>query len=407
MADKQALESIEWIEKRLQQSQLTLKKLEQAINDYLQWMTSKDYANSTRRGKKLMLNKFFSFIKDRRFDWDEIFTLDTLKQFQEIKVIKHGHAVRGLARYLFEHKRILKPIPMKEYRLPEIYEEYLAYHKKSRQASFRKIKQIKRVLSAFHDFLERLKIDLFAIRIEQIDAFLAEFNARFSPQTCRVYRSYLRGFLTYLYHEREILRRDLAPLVVGAPMFAKAKPPKFLRPKEVQELFSGLKLSTPVDIRTCAMVYLAYTLGLRPKEVSRIKLDDISFTNKELTLKTRKNDHPIKLSLPDITIKAIAAYLIGVRPESNHRTLFLSLQGPHGPLSQGVVGQYISKCMKAINPSSTAYWLRHTYAQNLLEAGASIYEIKEMLGHDNIESTRKYLHIHVKLMQKVLFDEEI
>jgi integrase/recombinase XerD len=63
--------------------------------------------------------------------------------------------------------------------------------------------------------------------------------------------------------------------------------------------------------------------------------------------------------------------------------------------------------MRKVNPSSSAYWLRHTYAQNLLEAGVSIYEIKEMLGHDSIESTRKYLHIHIKLMREVLFDETI
>ena len=46
-----------------------------------------------------------------------------------------------------------------------------------------------------------------------------------------------------------------------------------------------------------------------------------------------------------------------------------------------------------------------TYAQNLLEAGASLFEIKEMLGHETIESSRKYLHIHTELMRKVLFDE--
>ena len=60
---------------------------------------------------------------------------------------------------------------------------------------------------------------------------------------------------------------------------------------------------------------------------------------------------------------------------------------------------------RPVQPSSTAYWLRHTYAQNLLEAGSSIFEIKEMLGHDKIESTKLYLHVHLKLMRKVLFDE--
>jgi site-specific recombinase XerD len=57
--------------------------------------------------------------------------------------------------------------------------------------------------------------------------------------------------------------------------------------------------------------------------------------------------------------------------------------------------------------ASSAYWLRHTYAQNLLEAGASLYEIKEMLGHNTIESTRQYLHIHIMLMREVLFDEPL
>jgi site-specific recombinase XerD len=63
--------------------------------------------------------------------------------------------------------------------------------------------------------------------------------------------------------------------------------------------------------------------------------------------------------------------------------------------------------MRELNLPATAYWLRHTYAQNLLEAGASLYEIKEMLGHDTIETTRKYLHIHIELMRKVLFDETL
>jgi site-specific recombinase XerD len=63
--------------------------------------------------------------------------------------------------------------------------------------------------------------------------------------------------------------------------------------------------------------------------------------------------------------------------------------------------------MRELNLPSTAYGLRHTYGQNLLEAGRSLYEIKEMLGHTSIESTRKYLHIHINLMRKVLFDETV
>ena len=93
----------------------------------------------------------------------------------------------------------------------------------------------------------------------------------------RCYRHCLRGFLKYLYHELGILKRDLAPLLVGPPQFAQRRLPRFLRPQQVKKLFASLKLSTRTQIRTYAMVHLASSLGLRPAEISRITLDDISF----------------------------------------------------------------------------------------------------------------------------------
>jgi site-specific recombinase XerD len=136
-------------------------------------------------------------------------------------------------------------------------------------------------------------------------------------------------------------------------------------------------------------------------------LDDISLSRGEISVEDRKTDAPVILPIPEKTVKAIAAYLVGVRPHTHHRTLFISLKAPLRPISATAISNHIKALMRKANLSSSAYWLRHTYAQNLLEAGASIYEIKEMLGHDSIESTRQYLHVHIKLMRKVLFDEEL
>jgi site-specific recombinase XerD len=152
-------------------------------------------------------------------------------------------------------------------------------------------------------------------------------------------------------------------------------------------------------------VQLAYTMGLRPKEISRISLDDISFSTQQLKVTDRKGKNPVELPMPEHTVKAIAAYLIGARPQSEHRHVFLTILPPFRPMSPNGVGRHITKAMRNSGLLPTAYWLRHTYAQNLLEAGCSIFEIKEMLGHDKIESTKLYLHVHIKLMRKVLFDE--
>jgi len=225
--------------------------------------------------------------------------------------------------------------------------------------------------------------------------------------TCAIYRRRLRGFLRYLFYERKLLPRNLAPLIVGAPQFARAKPPHFLWPDELRRLFAGLKFSSPSDLRTYAMVHLAYTLGLRPREISLLRLDDIFFKAAELWVRTRKNAAPVRLPVPEDTIKAMAAYLVGGRPQSSHRRLFLTHMPPFRPVSQNTVTQAINSCMRKIGIPQGAYGLRHTYAQNLLEAGVSLYEIKEMMGHDSIESTKKYLHVHIKLMREVLFDETL
>ena len=384
-------------------SQLTLKR---DIDEYLQWMLSNGYSFRTCDMYRNELNHFFLFIIRKQIGWNDIFTLNTLKDFQKSKQ-DSGPGVRGLWQYLFEQKRIHQPIDPPRHKLPDPYEDYLLYYNQTRKVSSIKLAHIRRVLCAFHDYLERQNIKLVSIRIEQIDAFLAEFFTGFSANTRKTYRSYLRGFFKFLYYPGKIIRKDLAPLVVGARQFDQSKPPKFLRPHEMQRLFDSFDLSSFKNLRNYALVHLSYGLGLRPDEISRITLDDISFAQSELTIKTRKNNRPVKFPIPESAIKAIAAYIIGARPKSSHRRLFLNLVAPHRPASATSVGQHITECIRKSGLPGTAYWLRHTYAQNLLEAGASIYEIKEMMGHTTINSAEKYLHVHIKLMRKVIFDEEL
>jgi len=290
-------------------------------------------------------------------------------------------------------------------RLPDIYEQYFLYLAHTREISQSQITTAKRVLVSLHGYLESHKLRLSRLKIEHLDAFMGEFKV--AKTTLRIYRSYVRGFLKYLYAERKIIKKDLAPLLIGPPLFAQIKPPKFLRPQEIQKLFSSLKLVTSVDIRTYAMTYLAYSLGLRPKEISRITLDHVSFTRGELTIKERKTTTPTILPLPKQTLRAIAAYVFKARPKTEYRHIFVTYYRPHSPVRPETVAGAIGKAMKKAGLSSSAYWLRHTYAQNLLGMGRTIYEIKEMMGHENIQCTQRYLYIDTERMRKVLFNETL
>jgi len=382
----------------------TIKKLKQAVDDYLLWMISGGYADATIKNYEQILNHFVDFIACQKIGWDQIFSSANLHGFDQSTKTQLA-AVRGLCRYLVKQKTILAPVEKEKYPLPTVYEQYLNYYKTTRQAGNRRLKSIERILSVFHDYLEKEKIKLALLTIEQIDAFFADFNRNFTAATCQVYRSIVRGFLSYLFHQRQILKRDLAPLVVGAHMFAQAKPPTFLRADELKKLFDNINLSSQSGLRTYAMLQLAYTLGLRPIEICQITLDNISFRKAELNINWRKCHNPLKLPVAEVTIKAIAAYIIGARPQSDLRTLFLSLMPPYGPITPTTVTHHFKVHMQKVNPAASVYWLRHTYAQNLLQAGVSLFEIKELLGHDSIEATRKYLLIHIKLMREVLFDE--
>ncbi len=380
--------------------------LNEAISDYLLWMIGKGYTENSLKKAEWALKSFSDFVSKRNIDMEMIFTFNTLQAFGE-QMPNYIYAVRGLWRYLYEQGRINQALEKEKVRLPDIYEDYLFYYARLKQVHYFSILRTRRVLSAFNNYLKMQRVSLSALGIKDLDTFLAEYNCAYASWTQQNNRSCLRGFIKYLYQEREILRKDFAPLLISAPLFAQAKPPIFLRPQEVQKLFTHLENSSSREIRVKAMIHLAFNLGLRPKEISLISLDDISFREGQICLPDRKSRNPIKLPLSDGTLKAIAAYIIGARAKSKERAIFLSLRAPYAPIAPATVSGDIAKCMRRVNLPSSAYWLRHTYAQNLLENGASIFEIKEMLGHDRIQTTGGYLHIHTALMREVLFDETL
>ncbi len=379
-----------------------------AIHDYLSWLNAKEYGEFTRVCYKKGLNHFHDFIVRMEIPWEDVFSFETFESFRE----KYNHttdasSVKMLSRFLFKKNRIERPIERPTPRLPQIYEEYLVYYQRVRGVGKGPLRQAGKTLKAFNDYLENRRIRITSIRIEEIDAFLVEHNANYSRGTRQKQRSNIRGFLRYLHGVRGLIERDLSSLLTSPPDFARNNPPKFFRAHEVKRLFESLPAETPKDLRTLAMLYMGFTLGLRPKEIGLVRLDDISFRQGEIILTSRKRFNPIKLPLPDIAIKAIAAYIVGGRPKSDRRRLFLSLHAPFGPIGSSAVCNDISAAMRRAGLRASAYWLRHTYAQTLLESGASIYEIKEMLGHDGIDASRRYLHVHTGLMRKVLFDETL
>ena len=381
------------------------KDLSLAVDAYVQWMASRQYSPHTIMFYGLILKHWVAFAGASNMSLADLFTYEHLKAFESKSHLKSVNLapVRGLAQYLYENDQLEAPVRKPREALPDIYEQYLTHYQDSRQVTHGMIHTCRNVLTVFHRCLD--DNDISRLTIGQVDAFLKHYNAGYSPKSQRTHRGCLRGFLRYLYYQRNILQRDLASFLTGPPFYARAKPPRFLRAEEVDQFFSSLCWEEPGDIRCNAMIYLAYTLGLRPKEISLISLDDISFAKKEIRIPDRKNTAPMRLPLTEEALKAIVVYVTRVRPQVKHRSLFMTLTAPYRPIAHYTVSCDISACLHRAGISESAYCLRHTYAQNLLEAGASIFQVKEMLGHDRIQTTQRYIHVHTRLMRSRLFDE--
>ena len=197
--------TIEWIENRLKKFNETATALEHAIEEYLAWMEASGYAQSTREGYRRALEHFLPFIRIGRYYWDEVFTLPTLARFNQLKRRNIRFAVTGLSRYLHAQGKVSKPLGLVKLSVPQkgLFDDYLRYRKKYRQASERTIRACERVLAAFAAHLQGRHIKIEKLGIEQIDAFLIDFLKGFSDATRSAYRGHLRGFLSYLFHERQ------------------------------------------------------------------------------------------------------------------------------------------------------------------------------------------------------------
>jgi len=212
-----------------------IRRLVEAIVDYLEWekMLKASGAHRPVTRDSLILIDFLRFSARNEISWEEMFTLHTLKEFSHVSTFKHAsRSLIALSGFLYSNGNIPKPLttPRRLIDLPDSFDSYL--RQQSHKASFNTLRQIKGFLASFYDYLEKHSILLAKLKIEDLDQFLAELKVARSTRS--IYRSHLRGFLTYLHRERKMIKKDLAPLLVGPRLFCKQKPPKFLRPQEVQ-----------------------------------------------------------------------------------------------------------------------------------------------------------------------------
>lgn len=229
---------------------------------------------------------------------------------------------------------------------------------------------------------------------ETVTQFIYELAKTVSPRTQSRVISGLKGFFNYLIFED--YREDNPTDLLETPKIGR-KLPDTLSQAEIDKLIQAIDLSKPQGERNRAILETLYGCGLRVSELTNLKLSDLFFDEGFIKV-TGKGDKQRFVPISPTTVKYINLYLNHIRNhgkiDSGHEdTLFLNRNGRG--LTRAMIFTIIKNLAAAVGNSKniSPHTFRHSFATHLLENGADLRAIQQMLGHESITTTEIYMHI--------------
>lgn len=277
----------------------------------------------------------------------------------------------------------------------EIEKEFINYLLIDCKYSQNTIKNYQYIIRKYIGFLAPKNV--ITISSDDIKKFLKTEKNK-SPKTVVNYINVLRTFYQFL---EKIDKIEYNPMQEIESPKTKKNLPKVLSKQEVEQILN-IDLINEYDYRDKAMLELMYSSGLRISELINVKTYDIDLDIGNIRVMGKGNKERI-IPIDDYAIYYIKIYLQEYRDILNKKNsdyLFLNRFG------NNLTRQYLFKKIKAIaikkniKTDFSPHTLRHSFATHLLENGADLRSIQEMLGHSNITTTQIYTHVSNKIINK-------
>jgi integrase/recombinase XerC len=288
-------------------------------------------------------------------------------------------------------------------------EQFLLYLKVEKNASPHTVRNYQGDLRRFLDFM-RSRIDRpgdgepvspapHEVTHLDVRAYLASLHRRNAKSSVARKLSALRSFFAYFVRQG-VIHQNPAEMV-AAPKMAQ-KIPEILPVDEAFRLMHGPKSDFALGCRDLAILEVLYSCGLRVSELTSLNLDSID-AELGIVRVVGKGDKERVVPIGSKALEAVAAYG-GRRKEllagkEEHGALFLNNRG--GRLTQRSVARLLTRYVRycRLSRAVSPHGLRHTFATHLLDAGADLRAVQEMLGHASLSTTQRYTHLTVdKLM---------
>ncbi len=238
-------------------------------------------------------------------------------------------------------------------------------------------------------------------RKEIMDFLLSERDRELSPVSVARELVAIRNFHRFLMMEGR-LARDVTESLEAPKLWKHL--PEVMSMQEVESLLKAPNVRRPQGIRDQALLEYMYATGSRASEVSNVKLGAIHLDGGTVRIRG-KGEKERMVPLGNLAKKSLLRYLEKVRPQwlknSSEEALFLTRQGKK--MSRQSVWAVLKKNAKLARVQKTIYphILRHSFATHLLEGGADLRVVQELLGHSDIATTQIYTHVEKSRLKSI------
>lgn len=290
----------------------------------------------------------------------------------------------------------------------EALAEYIIYLKIERGLSANTVTSYKRDIEKYLTFLTEKKITQLdeVSRFEILDFLQTLRQSGAADNSIIRMVSSLRKFHQYL--KRESIVSDDPMQLIDTPKKASTLP-KAISPQAVEQLLEAPDTTTPLGVRDRTILELMYATGLRISELVNLKLSDMHLTMGFIQTMGKGEKERI-IPLGEIASQWLDHYLNGARVYLQDQSaetseyVFLNSRGK-GLSRQGVWKKVKQLALEAgIDQNVTPHTLRHSFATHLLENGADLRMVQELLGHADISTTQIYTHITKTRLKQVYSD---